>query len=191
MRRWLAAVGVGLAFGLGGCGLGGGSDDKPRADEPTATATGPEAAPARPRPGEPPEAAQIRGWSRELNAGRFEQAASFFARNAVVEQGDRVRLPDRRAAVAFNKSLPCRAEVTDVKTEGRTVVAAFRLRPGQGPKSSCDDAAARVRFRFSKGKFIEWRQLAEPDADPGESVQAQRRRSPKVALSPGRHRARV
>ncbi|MGI8749927.1 MAG: hypothetical protein ACR2J6_05150 [Thermoleophilaceae bacterium] len=82
-----------------------------------------------------------------------------------------MRLPDRRAAVAFNESLPCRAEVTDVKTEGETVVAAFRLRPGKGPKSSCD-GAARVGFRFSKGKFIEWRQLAEPDAAPDGSVQA-------------------
>jgi len=167
----VAALCAGVVLALSGCSLGGGADDKPRADKPTATATGPEAASARPKPGEPPEAAQIRGWSRELNARRFEQAASFFARNAVVEQVDRIRLRDRSAAVAFNKSLPCRADVTDVKTDGKAIVAAFRLRPGRGPKSSCG-GAARVRFRFSKGKFTEWRQLATPEGAPGGSVPA-------------------
>ncbi|MGI8749926.1 MAG: hypothetical protein ACR2J6_05145 [Thermoleophilaceae bacterium] len=68
----MTALLVALAVGLGGCSLGGGSDEKSRAGDPTATATGPEAAPARPKQGEPPEAAQIRGWSRALNAGRFE-----------------------------------------------------------------------------------------------------------------------
>jgi hypothetical protein len=148
--------------------MGGDSGDS-APHKPMATATGPEAAPARPRPGEPPEAAQIRGWSRELNAGHFEQAASFFARNAVVQQLDRLRLPDRSAAVAFNKSLPCRADVTDVKTDGHSVVAAFRLRPGKGPKSSCD-SAARVRFRFAGHKFIEWRQLPQGQIAPEGSV---------------------
>ncbi len=171
MRRALAAVVCALAFLPAGCSMGGGSGGS-ASRRPMATPTGPEAAPARPRPGEPPEAAQIRGWSRELNAGHFEQAASFFAPNAIVQQVDRIRLPDRSAAVAFNKSLPCRAEVTDVKAEGHSVVvAAFRLRPGKGPKSSCD-SAARVRFRFAGHKFIEWRQLAQPQPEPAGSVQS-------------------
>jgi hypothetical protein len=169
-RAAAGALVLTLAVGLTGCSLGGGGSDGGQAAAPTATATGPEAAPAKPRPGEPPEAAQIRGWSRELNAGHFEQAASFFARNAVVEQVQKIRLPNRTAAVAFNKSLPCRADVTDVKTDGATVVAAFRLRPGKGPKSACD-SAARVRFRFSRGKFTEWRQLMEPAAPSAKSVQ--------------------
>jgi hypothetical protein len=171
VRRAAAATAVVLAAGLTGCSLSGDHSQSDPAEAPTATATGPEAAPAKPRPGEPPEAAQIRGWSRELNAGHFEQAASFFARNAVVEQVQKVRLPDRSAAVDFNRSLPCRADVTDVKSEGRTVVAAFRLRPGKGPKSACD-SAARVRFRFSGGKFTEWRQLMEPAAPSAGSVQS-------------------
>ena len=171
MSRAGAALVLALAVALSGCSLGGSGSGDEQSAAPTATATGPEAAPAKPRPGEPPEAAQIRGWSRELNAGHFEQAASFFARNAVVEQVQKIRLRDRSAAVAFNKSLPCRADVTDVKSDGRTVVAAFRLRPGRGPKSACD-SAARVRFRFSRGKFTEWRQLMDSGAPPADSVQS-------------------
>ncbi len=79
----------------------------------------------------------------------------------MVEQQEEVRLPDRAAAIAFNRSLPCRADVTDVKRRGATVVAAFRLRTGRVPGGGCS-GAARVRFRFSGGKFTEWRQLAEP-----------------------------
>jgi hypothetical protein len=171
VTRAAAALAVGLSLALAGCSVGGDGTQDEQSAAPTATATGPEAAPAKPRPGEPPEAAQIRGWSRELNAGHFEQAASFFARGAVVEQVQKIRLRDRTAAVAFNKSLPCRADVTDVKSEGGTVVAAFRLRPGTGPKSACD-SAARVRFRFSRGKFTEWRQLVDPAAPSADSVQS-------------------
>ncbi|HEV2723601.1 MAG TPA: nuclear transport factor 2 family protein [Thermoleophilaceae bacterium] len=110
------------------------------------------------------EARAIRRWSAALNRGHFERAASYFARGAVVEQQAEVRLPDRAAAIAFNRSLPCRADVTDVKRRGATVVAAFRLRSGRAGSGGCS-GAARVRFRFSGGKFAEWRQLAEPAAD--------------------------
>ena len=172
MRRAGAALCLGLCLGVAQAGCGGdGNRDEGRAGTPAATATGPEAPPARPRPGEPPEAAQIRGWSRELNAGHFEQAASFFARNAIVEQARRIRLRDRSAAVAFNQSLPCRADVTDVKSEGRAVVAAFRLRPGPGPRSACN-SSARVRFRFTGHKFSEWRQLPEAPGPAGDTVQS-------------------
>jgi hypothetical protein len=166
VRRAPALVAV-LALALSGCSLGGGEDDKgPKAKTPTATATGPEAPPGRRLHGEPPEAAQIRGWSRQLNEGHFDQAASFFAPNAIVQQGDVIRLRDRRAAVAFNESLPCRADVTDVQREGHSIVAAFQLRPGKGPRASCD-SSARVRFRFARGKFTEWRQLTEPATPSG------------------------
>ena len=48
-------------------------------------------------------------------------------------------------------------------------MAAFKLRPGSGPKRACD-SNARVRFRFSGNKFTEWRQLLEPESAPGQSV---------------------
>ena len=84
-----------------------------------------------------------------------------------MEQVREFRLRDRKAAEAFNRSLPCRADVTDVEREGGSVVAAFRLRPGTGPSQSCG-GDARVRFRFRDGKFSEWRQLAEPSEEEGD-----------------------
>lgn len=107
----------------------------------------------------------IRDWSAAVNAGRYERAASFFVDGAIVEQAREIRLENRKDAIAFNSSLPCKADVTDVDDEGRTVIAAFRLRGG--PAGGCDGGSARVRFRFRDGKFIEWRQLGEPQAPPG------------------------
>jgi len=156
------------AVALTGCSLGG-DDESGRERGGSATATGPEVHGGKVKPGEPPEAAAIRGWSDAVNARQYDRAGSFFARNAIVDQGQAIRLPDRSAAVAFSKSLPCKATVTDIKKEGRTIVAAFHLRPGTGPRRSCD-GDARVRFRFSGNKFTEWRQLAVPQGAPGQSV---------------------
>jgi hypothetical protein len=113
---------------------------------------------------EPDRERAIRDWSRALNSERYRLAASFFADGAIVEQGREFRLEDRSEAIFFNRSLPCKADVTDVDDEGETVLAAFRLR--RGPGGGCN-GSARVRFRFKGGKFSEWRQLPEPDAPPG------------------------
>jgi len=153
-----------LALALGGCSLGDGDDGS---DRPGA-GSGPRSEErVQPRKGESGEARAIRRWSAALNNGRFDRAASFFAENALVEQTEELRLRDRDAAVAFNRSLPCKADVTDVKDEGETVIAAFRLR--DGPGGPCD-GAARVRFRFREGKFSEWRQLTEPAQPRGPVV---------------------
>ena len=164
--RALTAILTAVALGLTGCSLS--DDDGPalpgveeeRAPEP--------AAGTEPRPGEPGEAAAIRGWSAALNREEYEKAASYFAEGAIVEQVDEVRLPDRDAAIAFNRSLPCKADVTDVDDEGDTIVAAFRLRGG--PEGGCEGGSARVRFLFREGKFAEWRQLAEPPPVEGEAA---------------------
>jgi SnoaL-like domain len=136
------------ALALAGCG---GSDSEPRLD--------------RPQPRSAQERA-IRGWSDAVNRGDFAEAGRFFAPNAVVEQAREFRLRDAEAAEGFSRSLPCRAEVTDVKRQGGAVIAAFRLRPGTGPAAACE-GDARVSFRFRRGRFSEWRQLPEPA--PGES----------------------
>jgi len=171
MRRVAVTCALALALGAGGCSLGGDGESgkSDGADRGAATATGPEMPPGKVKPGEPPEAAAIRGWSKAVNARQFGRAASFFARDAIVDQGQAIRLPDRSAAAAFSKSLPCKSRVTDIKDEGRTIVAAFDLKPGTGPKSACD-GDARVRFTFSGNKFTEFRQLIEPDTAPGQSV---------------------
>ncbi len=108
----------------------------------------------------------VRDWIEALNAERHERAASFFADGAIVEQAREFKLEDRSDAIAFNRSLPCDATVTDVDDEGDTLLVAFRLRGGS--VGGCDGGSARVRFRFRDGKFSEWRQLPEPATPPGE-----------------------
>lgn len=137
---------------LAGCGGG---------DEPEPKLPGPQKGSAEER--------AIRGWSAALNRGDYDEAAAFFAPGALVEQGRSYRLRDREAAVAFNRSLPCRAELTDVEREGETLVAAFKLRAGSGPSQTCG-GDARVSFRFREGKFSEWRQLAEPSEEEGDVI---------------------
>jgi hypothetical protein len=136
------------ALALAGCG---GDDPEPRLDRP---------------PSRSAEERAIRGWSAAVNRREYVQAGRFFARGAVVEQVREFRLRDSEAAEKFSRSLPCRADVTDVERQGGSVVAAFRLRPGTGPPAACE-GDARVRFRFRGGRFSEWRQLPEPE--PGDS----------------------
>ncbi len=147
---------------LAGCALG---DEDP--STPAGGAQGSTEEDDAPEPGddEPDEAEAIRAWSSALNDGDFAQAASFFADGAVVEQLGETRLDDREDAVAFNRSLPCKADVTDVEDEGDTVLASFRLR--DGPGGPCQ-GGAQVRFRFEDGKFAEWRQLPQPAAPEGD-----------------------
>jgi len=158
-----AVIAAAAALILGGCSVGDGDDgaDRPGGEAPSADKR------AQPRKGESGEAAAIRAWSGALNDGDFDRAASYFAPNAIVEQTQEIRLADREAAVAFNRSLPCKADVTDVEDEGDTVVAAFRLRGGAG--GPCE-GSARVRFTFRDGKFSEWRQLAGPEQPEGPVV---------------------
>ncbi|MGI9081100.1 MAG: nuclear transport factor 2 family protein [Thermoleophilaceae bacterium] len=158
------------ALALAGCSLTGGEDPESPGDgtKKPGVRTAPPSD-ARPKADEPEEAGPIRAWNAALNAGEFEKAASYFAAGAIVEQIDEIRLRDRRAAIAFNMSLPCRAEVTDVDDEGRTTLVAFRLRPGRG--GACRGGGiARVRFRVREGKFREWRQLTAPTGPPGQSA---------------------
>ncbi len=162
MRR----AGLALLAALAVAGCGGGSD-KPSASTTTSKQpTAPRAAPASPGKA-PSDAAAIRDWSRSLNAGEYDRAASYFARNAIVQQSRTIRLPNHAAAVLFNRTLPCRADVTTIEDEGATSLASFKLR--RGPGGACK-GSARVRFRIKRGKFTEWRQLAEPAAPPGTSA---------------------
>jgi hypothetical protein len=118
--------------------------------------------------GTPSDERLIRGWVTAVSGSDYERAAAYFARGAVVEQVEEIRLPDRDAAEAFNRSLPCRANLTDVKDEGPTTLATFRLRAGPG--GPCQ-GEVQVRFTIRDGKFTEWRQLPQDDQAPeGESV---------------------
>ena len=111
----------------------------------------------------------IRNWVSALNDGDFEMAARYFAPGAVVEQATEMTLRGREAAIRFNRNLPCRAEVTDFEDEGRTTLAAFRLR--EGHEGRCTEGGrARVRFVIDGGLIEEWRQLPERPLTPNESA---------------------
>ena len=106
----------------------------------------------------------IRGWLLSLERQDYTQAAYYFAPNALIDQGHPYRLRTRSEALAFNASLPCRADLVQLKGGGHAhhVLATFRLRKGPGGPCS---GLVRVRYTIQKGKFTEWRQLEEPEGE--------------------------
>lgn len=157
------AMALALALTAGPALAGCGSAEEPRLGEPR-DAPGAAEGPA---PGQSADERVIRGWSRAVNLGEYERAAGFFERGAVVEQLTEIRLATRQDAVEFNRSLPCRADVTDVEREKGSTLAAFRLREGR--TGECEEGGrARVRFVIRDGKIREWRQLPTSPTPPGE-----------------------
>lgn len=114
------------------------------------------------KPEEDPEAV-IRGWSRAVNAGDYDRAGAFFARHAVVEQVQEVRLGGPADGARFSASLPCRADVIRVVPEQRTLLATFRLRGGRSPCSG----PAEVQFAVREGKLTESCELPPRPPAPG------------------------
>jgi hypothetical protein len=110
----------------------------------------------------PSDRAVIAAWLDALNAHRYAKAASYFAPHAIVDQGRPVRLPDRAAAIAFNRSLPCRGKLTSVEDEGATSLGTFALVAGSGGSGANCEGSARVRFKIERGRFKRWRQLLGP-----------------------------
>ncbi len=98
----------------------------------------------------------IRGWLLSLERMDYEQAAYYFAPNALIDQGHPYRLRTNDDAVAFNASLPCRANLIDLKGSGAHVLATFRIRAGPGGPCS---GLVKVRYTIREGKFTAWRQL--------------------------------
>jgi hypothetical protein len=110
----------------------------------------------------------IRGWLLALGRDDYDGAAAYFAPGAIIDQGNPIRLPDAAAARHFNASLPCRADLVDVKDErGPKMLASFRLR--EGPGGPCR-GIVKVRFTIREGRFTEWRQFPQQPAAPGEST---------------------
>jgi hypothetical protein len=133
VSRAAAIALLAMALGLGGCG-GSKSSLPPPA----------------------PNRDVIRGWLAALNAGDYVAAGSYFAKDALIEQSGAYRLHTQDEAEEFNRELPCRADLGEVKDEGKTSVAVFHLRAGPG--GPCH-GSTRVRFTIKKGHFKEWRQL--------------------------------
>jgi hypothetical protein len=113
--------------------------------------------------------AVIRGWTEAMYKGDYDRAARFFAKDALVQQVETIVLRTHEDAVAFGRSLPCRAKVTGVKREKNGVLlASFDLFPGVA--GTCPEGgSARVRFFIRKGKIETWHQLPQQPTPPGQA----------------------
>jgi hypothetical protein len=156
VRQVIATALAVTAAALAGCG-GGTVDSKstpappPKPDDTTAGA------------------AVIRGWTEAMYKGDYDRAARYFASDALVQQVETIVLRTHEDAVAFGRSLPCRAKVTSIKQEKNGVLlATFDLFPGVS--GTCPDGGnARVRFFIRRGKIETFHQLPDRPTPPGQS----------------------
>lgn len=145
--RWAAAAAA-LAVGLLAAGCGDGGD-------PATTAAA-----------DRDDVAVIEGWAKALAAGDEAAAADYFAIPSTAENGPLLTRIDSRAdAVAFNRSLPCGAEVVSARTTGDLTTATFSLsdRPG-GDCGAGAGATASTSFEIVDGKIVEWRRIDDGPA---------------------------
>ena len=113
----------------------------------------------------------VRAWSKALNAGDNEGAASLFAPGATVIQGGRTLVLGTHAeAVAWNASLPCAGKIVDLESEDGSATATFLL--SDRGTTRCDGPGERATalFRVRDGRIVLWHQLERPSPDAEESV---------------------
>jgi hypothetical protein len=108
-----------------------------------------------------------RAWSKAINTGDNEAAASLFAPGAVVIQDTRIVLRNHADAVAWNAGLPCAGKITDVSVDGENATVTFVLgmRPGQVCGGPGEPAAA--IFTVRNGKIVVWHQIPPPGGNSG------------------------
>lgn len=145
------------ALGFAGCG-----DDEGEATS-SAEATTSSSTTAETDAADPEDLAVIEDWSRTLSEGDVEGAAGYFATPSTAENGPvRIEIETLEDAVAFNRTLPCGAEVISAKTVGEFTSATFRLseRPGGGCGSGAGGTAS-TSFVIEDGKIVEWRRIGD------------------------------
>jgi hypothetical protein len=129
----LAALGVTLLLALTACGNGSG----------------------------PSAAGVVRDWSAALNAYDNERAASFFAPNIAIVQGDQLeRLRTHGQAVSWNARLPCAGKIASLSQNGSAVEVRFHLLSGR--HRQCQDPAGAEAIAIlvvEHGKIILWDQI--------------------------------
>jgi hypothetical protein len=112
----------------------------------------------------------IEKWSDELRAGDVLAASERFAIPSIVQNGTPpIRLTDRRQVEAFNRSLPCGAELTEAIDSGRYTIATFELteRPGPGKCGDGVGETAQTAFLIRDGLIAEWRRVVDaPGGEP-------------------------
>ncbi|MDO8188728.1 hypothetical protein Q5424_17740 [Conexibacter sp. JD483] len=113
--------------------------------------------------------AVVRAWAATLQRGDVAGAARFFALPSAVANGTRpVALQTRAQARAFNRSLPCGADVISARParDGFFIVT-FRLteRPG-GACGSGTGNTARAAFHVSDGLIDHWLRVEDLEGAP-------------------------
>jgi len=106
----------------------------------------------------------IKRWADELRAGDVLAASERFAIPSVVQNGTLpLRLTDRREVEAFNRSLPCGAELTAAISSGRFTIATFKLteRPGPGECGKGVGDLAKTAFVIHNGLITQWRRVVD------------------------------
>jgi hypothetical protein len=106
----------------------------------------------------------IKSWADELRAGDISAASARFAIPSVVQNGTPpLTLSDRGQVEAFNRSLPCGAELTAAVSSGRFTIATFKLteRPGPGRCGGGVGDMAKTAFVIHSGRITEWRRVVD------------------------------
>ncbi len=165
-RATLLLVGAAAAAVLcAGCGGGSG------ATTGTVATTTTKATPAPPEvPGSKNEtgaqhrmAAIIQLWATRLNKGDYDGIAKLFSVPAIFIQGPyEYRLVNLKQVALWNSGLPCSGKIVAVIFRGSSATAIFKL--GTRPSIKCDAPGtyAAARFKFVKGKIVEWAQVTVP-----------------------------
>lgn len=106
----------------------------------------------------------IENWIDTLSDGDVQAAAGYFAVPSIAENGTGPQaLRSRADVLAFNRSLPCGANLVRARPIGRFIAATFRLT--ERPGGACGPGAgllARTAFVIKDGKIVQWRRLANP-----------------------------
>jgi len=106
----------------------------------------------------------IKKWADELRAGDVGAASQRFALPTVVQNGTApLELTDRAQVEAFNKSLPCGAELTAAIESGKYTIATFKLteRPGIGRCGDGVGEQAKTAFVIEGGLITQWRRVVD------------------------------
>lgn len=163
-----------LAVAVAGCGGGsdgndGGGSTAARTPRTTPGGSGTTPGGGAPRGVDADALAVVRAWASTLQRGDVNGAARFFALPSAVSNGTRpVALRTRAQARAFNRSLPCGADVVSARAaaDGFFVVT-FRLT--ERPGGDCGDGtgnSARAAFHVSDGLIDHWLRVEDLEGAP-------------------------
>jgi hypothetical protein len=107
----------------------------------------------------------VRAWSEAVNEGDNDRVAEYFAAGAAIVVDDQsVKLAGHAEARRFYASLPCAAEIAEIRTDGDRVTATFNLTQ-RYPFRVCSarsDPREVAIVTVRNGKIVIWELLGPP-----------------------------